>query len=472
MLAVSAGSKRNNLFLASDDGAELMWRSTFTTPSPIYSIAWTGLYMLAGHWDGVLSLLKPPMEFLADPEHPEGKETRLLIKTQYKHPHGQREAKFQAKPGSHIFSSRVHGVEFVPGPYGYPKAPAASRFYSLCGKGVYLWDVMNSKAPVRMEELGNDTVSCGAWSPHYSSNPQVMAAGDVQGNLRVLDFRAGDLSAWSATQKEGFGTVRWSPFVPYWVATAGDSGTASVWDLRYSKAPMVELTGAVGSGLTIDWSNTHADILLGGSSDYRCYEWSLSQSLSPVQFGGCGLIAKDARAFSSPVTRVIASWSRPGRFYAVSDVGELAWLEASEAFNEAVAPHRAAHPLIHECETLVYQRSLGAAGAKLMSLMKHKAGEVNQGEIDLLCEAAQGYPSDSACRALSTWRLEEPPENVSPHGRFSAEVTKFSYGVPFAFSPRTLYATAHSMLRSQKQQRLLSHGDFETCWLLKIWMVF
>ncbi|KAI0220436.1 hypothetical protein L0F63_006124 [Massospora cicadina] len=472
MLAVSAGSKRNNLFLASDDGSELAWKSTFTTPSPIYSIAWSGSYILAGHWNGVLSLLKPPVEFLADPERPEGKETRLLIKTQYKHQHGQREAKFVAKAGTHVFSSRVHGVEFTPGPYGYPKSPTAPQFYSLCGKGVYLWDVMNSKAAVRVEELGDDLAACGAWSPHHASNPQVMASGDLQGSLRILDFRANKLVVWSAEQKGAIGAVRWSPFVPYWLATAGASGTAFVWDLRHDKAPMVELTGAVGSGLTLDWSNTHADVLLGGSSDHRCYAWSLAQSLAPppLQFGGQGLIAKDARAFSSPVVRVIASWSRPGRFYAVSDVGELAWLEASDAFNEAVAPHRAAHPMLQECESLVYQRSLGVASTKLMMVMKHNSGDVNQGELDMLCEAAQGYPSDAACRALAEWRLGDDFESSALEPRFAAEVTKFSYGVPFGFSCQrpvclsdldAAFAKAASTTFPRRLRALLAAQDVE-----------
>lgn len=35
MLAVSAGSKRNNLFLASDDGAELVVSRFFTKPVSI-----------------------------------------------------------------------------------------------------------------------------------------------------------------------------------------------------------------------------------------------------------------------------------------------------------------------------------------------------------------------------------------------------------------------------------------------------
>jgi WD40 repeat protein len=71
------------------------------------------------------------------------------------------------------------------------------------------------------------------------------ARGSVSGSIKVYDLRIPDQEAvvWKATHAHagGIRDLQWSPFIPYWFATAGEDARIKVWDLRYQKSSLIEL---------------------------------------------------------------------------------------------------------------------------------------------------------------------------------------------------------------------------------------
>ncbi|KAI9297115.1 WD40 repeat-like protein, partial [Neoconidiobolus thromboides FSU 785] len=421
-IAVGAGSKRNNLFLSIDEGEEISWRSTFTTPTPIYSLSWSGSYILSGHWDGCISLLKPPLDFLNDPEDPDNKETRLLIKTQYHH-------KLETK----VKNSRILNLEFSPTPYNYPVLPSTDKFHSLYGGHLFYWDVMNSKTPIFVQPLGENEAQASNWCPNYQSMPGMIAVGDNKGSMKIIDVRSNRFAFNSASFRHwnSINSLKWSPFVPYWLASAGNDGILSVWDIRYSNSPVMKMGRAINSLSSVDWSNSHSDQIMAASYDYRTYLYSLNQE------NNMGLVVADKQGYTSPITAITRSNSKVNRFYVVSDIGELGYYDYLNDVLINAIPHRIPKQQkdLYRCEDLIYTRNLKEASERLMELIQNSSG-VSQTALDLLCESIQGYPNDKEIQSLKDFKLEEKKEEVvvDPQLKFKSDVEKFAYSVPFNFS--------------------------------------
>jgi WD40 repeat protein len=70
--------------------------------------------------------------------------------------------------------------------------------------------------------------------------------------------------------------IAFHPFVPWWVASAGEDGAVKVWDLRCGARALVALDEHVCAATRIAWSPTHAEVLATASIDRRVRVWSLN----------------------------------------------------------------------------------------------------------------------------------------------------------------------------------------------------
>jgi WD40 repeat protein len=79
---------------------------------------------------------------------------------------------------------------------------------------------------VDLHQFGAYPLNACHWSPHESYN--LIATAGSNGNLDIIDSRvpASSTPAWSSppgTHKGGIHDVKFSPIIPYWVASAGKS---------------------------------------------------------------------------------------------------------------------------------------------------------------------------------------------------------------------------------------------------------
>jgi len=149
----------------------------------------------------------------------------------------------------------------APGPDSYgvicvktnPRKPG--HFISLERRVLHCWSLSNTSQPTVSERETHYFHSTMDWSPH---DPNLVAIGYTDGRLTILDVRylTSDLNQkqkWTVAEAHR-GVVRdikWNPFTPYWIATAGDDGAIRIWDIRGTAQPVKELLGHVGPVLTV-----------------------------------------------------------------------------------------------------------------------------------------------------------------------------------------------------------------------------
>ena len=95
------------------------------------------------------------------------------------------------------------------------------------------------------EQVSNEHLVTASWNPHIS-NSNLIAAGAVDHNLYLIDTRLIGGPKSNVWKIEGahngdVNTVKFNPFVPYWLASGGSDGVVKVWDIRYHKNAAVYL---------------------------------------------------------------------------------------------------------------------------------------------------------------------------------------------------------------------------------------
>ncbi|XP_078691159.1 gem-associated protein 5-like [Branchiostoma floridae x Branchiostoma belcheri] len=68
----------------------------------------------------------------------------------------------------------------------------------------------------------------------------------------------------------------WSPHHPGWLVSASYDNTAQVWDMTKGKA-MSNFRGHQGRVLSVQWSQTDADMVYSGGDDFSLQSWKISQ---------------------------------------------------------------------------------------------------------------------------------------------------------------------------------------------------
>ncbi|KAJ3332835.1 hypothetical protein HDU76_012899 [Blyttiomyces sp. JEL0837] len=192
-----------------------------------------------------------------------------------------------APPGTHSTSLRVNKVAFAPTKERWANPES---FLALEGRRIFIWDMAAEKV-VACETTSFDQLMSASWSPHppYAS---LIATAGVDHHVSVLDARLMGMDTeraviWKVERAHGghfhpsIGAVEFSPFVPYWLASAGEDSVVRIWDLRYTKDPAGRIEGHYHGIHSLTWSSTHAEILATGSSDRSIKAWYLDPSMVP-----------------------------------------------------------------------------------------------------------------------------------------------------------------------------------------------
>ena len=137
-------------------------------------------------------------------------------------------------------------------------------FLTADRQGLHCWSLSNSTAPTISDNDPPAPHSALDWSPHDAN---MIVAGYADGRLSVLDARflaapatSRDKHKWTVTEAHRgvVRDVRWSPFVSYWVASAGDDAVIRIWDIRTSHQPVRELKGHINAVLSVRIATAHS----------------------------------------------------------------------------------------------------------------------------------------------------------------------------------------------------------------------
>ncbi|KAG0190896.1 hypothetical protein DFQ28_001378 [Apophysomyces sp. BC1034] len=193
------------------------------------------------------------------------------------------------------FNSHVKSVEFAPdysaeavhkawqsiGRMFDQKPSPHTRFLTTAANGLYIWDVLQEKEPLVSLKEGESPVHCASWSPH---DPATLIAFGNGNELHIMDTRTSG-TVWSTKEAHALSVqdAKFNPFIPYWLASAGQDGMVNIWDIRSSyHAPVGKIDGHHSVVNQIAWSNMRPENLNTVSSDGTMKMWMLSTACIPV----------------------------------------------------------------------------------------------------------------------------------------------------------------------------------------------
>lgn len=216
-------------------------------------------------------------------------------------------------PGSYITTSRIQHVALNPPPIlkqslqgleSKPASPTSSSplqstttnesnwtpisFLAVEGRRIHLWDLRDSRV-TQTGTIGKGSLFTASWSPHEGAIGKLIATGGSDGTAHIVDTRlfgngtgSNNASVWKVPNchSPSLTDIQWSPFIPYWVATAGEDSVVNVWDIRYARGPVSKIPGHYHSISSIAWSNTHIDVIATTSFDKSVKIWNISSDIA------------------------------------------------------------------------------------------------------------------------------------------------------------------------------------------------
>ncbi|KAJ2768121.1 hypothetical protein IWQ57_003670, partial [Coemansia nantahalensis] len=380
LVAVGSGSYETNMFFVQTLEDQLDVKASFASKFPIYSLAFKSNLLMAGTDRSTSVLYRVDRARLLG--HAGGDADGPMVKCVGTYKNKAAKSIDVAAPGCHMPTRRVACVEFAPaygaGSSGWPPASvgAGSELFLACLGGVVnIWDATSNQQALRMEKLSAQPLACAAWSPHAAAT--LVAAAAVDGTVSVVDlrrrgkavaWRAGAAAGGEAAQAGGYAAVAavsdvgWSPFAPYWLASAGESGEAAVWDLRYT-ASAISLRHPTNHGAlrSLAWSATHADLLATGTSDRAWWLHSLradEPAEGPVAVRAS--VVADKRS-ADDIGAVVALRAKGATFFALSSCGDLYAHRVTPAAMAQTTVHRLESPAERQVEAAVHARDLRGA---------------------------------------------------------------------------------------------------------------
>ncbi|EGG20463.1 hypothetical protein DFA_04234 [Cavenderia fasciculata] len=185
---------------------------------------------------------------------------------------GLREGSFSI--GSCSTSTSIKGVSI--------NTLSPSTFACVENQSFHIWDVANPVQPIVSYRASDSPMKCLDWSRHSRHH---CAVGGDDNTIRVLDQR--QLSSyglknkspvsWSTSQCQGnINCVSWHPFVPYWLASATDSGAIEIFDLRSISKPVVSFYAHNGPVTNINWCPSHSELMVSSGFDCSFNMWNIS----------------------------------------------------------------------------------------------------------------------------------------------------------------------------------------------------
>ncbi|KAJ3218108.1 hypothetical protein HK099_005196 [Clydaea vesicula] len=470
-LVVGSAAKSNNLFIIENlkkepNQSQLMLKSAFTAPHSIYHMSLSGDKLATAGPQGCVQLFQIDSNEI----NQKGKGLDHLLEC----PLGESHLEHLqiSPPGTHIKQVRIQHIEFSPN--NFNDSTSSDSFLALQSKRLFIWDLEASKVVVD-EFISNDMLTSATWS---TFDPLIAATSNDK-NLYVLDAR---LLGKSQSNKTGLvwkvdeahlGSVtcaKFNPFIPYWLATSGESGDVKIWDLRFLRHPAARIDGHYESVNSLCWSNVRCDHISTASSDRSFKTFNLNPDLNSRKIFknysnfffnlpdtgfrmeeytskedlivGSELVCEsDFKSFNAPLLNICTSPTHSDSYYTISSIGELGCFTIKSDLLEKFAPHRydSLHQhLEHEIETSVYLRDMTAAYSNVTSLSKlsRKKGRViSEFEIELieLCTAKPLIQPDS-------WTIAPfDSDSIRSGGfemteRFRDDLRKFGYFLPPGFA--------------------------------------
>ncbi|KAJ1726349.1 hypothetical protein LPJ61_005246, partial [Coemansia biformis] len=393
LVAVGSGSYETNMFFVQTLDDQLDVKASFASKFPIYSLAFRSNLLMAGTDRSTSVLYKVDRARLlgyasgddgGDPDGP-------MVKCVGTYKNKAAKSIDVAAPGSQLPTRRILCVEFAPafgtGSSGWPPASVSAGtelFLACLGGVVNVWDATRNQQALRMEKLSPQPLSCAAWSPHAAAT--LIAAASVDGTVSVVDLRRhGRAVAWRApaavdSARASVGgyagmvatsDIAWSPFAPYWLASAGENGEAAIWDLRYT-ASAIALRHPTNHGAlrSVAWSATHADMLATGTSDRSWWLHSLraddaAEDSSTVRAS----VIADKRS-ADDIGAVVAMKAKGSTFFTLSSCGDLYAHRVTPAAMAQTTVHRLTSSAERQIEAAVYARDLPSAAEAVIQLVQ------------------------------------------------------------------------------------------------------
>ncbi|KAJ2403272.1 hypothetical protein GGI23_000064 [Coemansia sp. RSA 2559] len=452
LLAVGSGSYETNMFFVQSLDDQLDVKASFASKFPIYSLGFKSNLLMAGTDRNTSVLYKvdrarllgfPPENAIEDDEASgdDGPLVRCIGTFKNK----AAKSIDIAAPGNHVPTRRVSCVEFAPafnadsspgdgGKQGAnsgsswppPSVGANSEMFLACVGGVVnIWDAAQSQHALRMEKVSNQPLTRASWNPQAPAN--LIAASGVDGVINILDLRRrGRAVAWrtalpalggSDAADEGWAIndIAWSPFVPYWLATASESGVVRVWDMRYAASDgaavaMLRHPTNHGTIRSIAWSPAHVEMLATGASDRSWRLHALRPSSEGSNSDAATIVAE--RRSADDIGSVVSVHGKGNTFYTLSSCGDLyAHRVASSALRHTATYRMEGNEAAKRAEAAVHARDFKAASENVLELVERlkeqKLDPANAETIKALCDLFKAKPR----LTHSSWAL--PPPSVA-----------------------------------------------------------
>ncbi|KAL9538365.1 hypothetical protein MBANPS3_010988 [Mucor bainieri] len=286
IIAMGSGNKDGSLYFVRDmsavkdvdSGSRFKPLHKEVLGAPIHSIDWSGHHLLVGTNQGMTKLFSVVFE--------SDQIQDFSLIGQYDNPPSE----IPIYSPSYIANSHIKSAEFSPS-YSSKGMEASvhtsSQFLTTTVNQLSVWDALEQKAPISRIYATEAPLNCASWSPNDAQS--LIVFGGYDQKLLIVDTRISTNShngvVWSADNAHDrpIRDAKFNPFIPYWVASAGEDSVVNIWDIRAShKAPVAKIDGNSGIVTSVTWSNIRPENLGTTASDGTMRYYTLSPEALPI----------------------------------------------------------------------------------------------------------------------------------------------------------------------------------------------
>ncbi|KAI8378268.1 WD40-repeat-containing domain protein [Choanephora cucurbitarum] len=264
VIAIGSGNKAGNLYFIKDASVindtepsymDLKPLHKESLKTPIYSMDCSKDQLLIGTGQGVVKRYRLQ----------ENEGLHLSLVGQYVN------ASSKIQLGPFLWNTHVKSVQFSP--------TNTSLVSCTMMNQLNLW--YSEEIVQSYQSICQSPLQFANWSPHQT----LVVSGGYDRKLFVIDSRIKEKEVWSVDQAHDrpIQDAQFNPFIPYWLASAGEDSVVNLWDMRASQhSPVAKIDGNIGSVNSIAWSNVRPENIGTTSSDGFMRYWSLSPESFPA----------------------------------------------------------------------------------------------------------------------------------------------------------------------------------------------